>query len=149
MRIGLEIKILNNLIEKEIRSAAAVEDMDRLTNMHGRILGYIDRNADRPIFQRDIEHEFMISGPSVSEILKLMERNGLVERKSVDYDARLKRIVLTDLARTMQQKVKKSIDSVEEELASCLTEEELRVLETAVKKISEMLKQKNKKETLC
>ena len=84
MRIGFRVKILANLIEKEIRASSAIEDMMKMTNMHGRIISFLHRNEDKDIYQRDIEQNFMISGPSVSEVLKLMKKNGLIEKKSVD-----------------------------------------------------------------
>ena len=81
MQIGLEVKILGSLIDREIRAKVAVDNLDKMTNMHGHIIGFLRYNSDREIFQRDIEKRFMISGASVSEILKLMEKNGLIERK--------------------------------------------------------------------
>ena len=98
MRTVIRLKILANLIEREIRTSSAIENMIKMTNMHGRIISYLHRNEGRDIYQRDIEKTFMISGPSVSEVLKLMQKNGLIERQSVKHDARLKKIVLTDKA---------------------------------------------------
>lgn len=146
MRIGYEIKILSNLIDREIRSSAAIDAMDKMTNMHGRIIGFLHRNEDKEIFQRDIEKSFMISGPSVSEILKLMEKNGLVERRGVEKDGRLKRITLTDKARLMDSEVQTSLDEVEKNLASMLSGEEYAMFEIIVYKLIESLKEKHVKE---
>lgn len=146
MRIGYEIKILSNLIDREIRSSAAIDAMDKMTNMHGRIIGFLHRNEDKEIFQRDIEKSFMISGPSVSEILKLMEKNGLVERSGVEKDGRLKRITLTDKARLMDSEVQTSLDEVEKNLASMLSGEEYAMFEIIVYKLIESLKEKHVKE---
>lgn len=151
MRIGLEIKKLNNLIGKEIcRRTAIYDGDDKLTNMHGRIIGFIRRKgADgHDVFQRDIENEFMISGPSVSEILKLMEKNALIERRSVAYDGRLKKIVLTDKALELQHRVEQILDCFESELEDVLTDEESRIFETIIVKLKAELQNKNKKETV-
>ena len=118
MRIGFRVKILANLIEKEIRASSAIEDMMKMTNMHGRIISFLHRNEDKDIYQRDIEQNFMISGPSVSEVLKLMKKNGLIEKKSVEKDARLKKIVLTEKGRQLDAEVQQSLDSVENEIIS-------------------------------
>ena len=91
MRTVIRLKILANLIEREMRTSSAIENMIKMTNMHGRIISYLHRNEGRDIYQRDIEKTFMISGPSVSEVLKLMQKNGLIERQSVKHDARLKK----------------------------------------------------------
>lgn len=146
MRIGFKIKILANLIEKEMRSDSAIRNMDNMTNMHGRIIGFLHRHEDKEIFQRDIEKKFFISGPSVSEILKLMERNGLIERQAVEQDGRLKKIVLTEKARKMDLEVQAALDASEERLAALITPEEKNELDRIVCKMIEKLKDKKGKE---
>ena len=142
MQIGLEVKILGSLIDREIRAKVAVDNLDKMTNMHGHILGFLRRNRDKEVFQRDIEKRFMISGASVSEILKLMEKNGLIERKSVERDGRLKKIVLTEKAIVMHDEVQESIDSVEREIDGLITEEERAEFDRIAMKLIEKLKQR-------
>lgn len=142
MQIGLEVKILDSLIDREIRAKVAVDNLDKMTNMHGHIIGFLRYNSDREIFQRDIEKRFMISGASVSEILKLMEKNGLIERKPVERDGRLKKIVLTDKAIVMHDEVQESIDSVEREIDGLITEEERAEFDRIAMKLIEKLKQR-------
>lgn len=142
MQIGLEVKILGSLIDREIRAKVAVDNLDKMTNMHGHIIGFLRYNSDREIFQRDIEKRFMISGASVSEILKLMEKNGLIERKPVERDGRLKKIVLTDKAIVMHDEVQESIDSVEREIDGLITEEERAEFDRIAMKLIEKLKQR-------
>ena len=148
MRIAIRVKILANLIEKEFRASSAVEDMIKMTNMHGRIIAFLHRYEDRDIYQRDIEQNFMISGPSVSEVLKLMQKNGLIEKKSVERDGRLKKIVLTEKGRRMDADVQQSIDSVENQLAEMLTPEELAAFEGTVDKLIRKLKERKSKEVV-
>lgn len=142
MQIGLEVKILGSLIDREIRAKVAVDNLDKMTNMHGHILGFLRHNRDKEVFQRDIEKRFMISGASVSEILKLMEKNGLIERKSVERDGRLKKIVLTEKAIVMHDEVQESIDSVEREIDGLITEEERAEFDRIAMKLIEKLKQR-------
>ena len=148
MQIGLEVKILGSLIDREIRAKVAVDNLDKMTNMHGHIIGFLMYNSDREIFQRDIEKRFMISDASVSEILKLMEKNGLIERKPVERDGRLKKIVLTDKAIAMHDEVKASIDSVEREIDGLITEEERAEFDRIAMKLIEKLKQRKQEEAL-
>ncbi len=146
MRIGLEIKKLNNLIGKEICRRTTIDDKDdKLTNMQGRVIGFIRRSEEfeREIFQRDIENEFMISAPSVSEILKLMEKNGLIERRSVAYDGRLKKIVLTDKALAFHCRIERTIDCFESELQNVLTQDESETFERIIVKLQNELQNKN------
>lgn len=92
MRTVIRLKILANLIEREMRTSSAIENMIKMTNMHGRIISYLHRNEGRDIYQRDIEKTFMISGPSVSEVLKLMQKNGLIERRPSNTTRGLKKL---------------------------------------------------------
>lgn len=61
---------------------------------NGYIISYLCENEDKNIFQRDIEREFDLSRSTVSTILKELEKEGLIERKSVIIDARLKKSYL-------------------------------------------------------
>ena len=148
MRTVIRLKILANLIEREMRTSSAIENMIKMTNMHGRIISYLHRNEGRDIYQRDIENTFMISGPSVSEVLKLMQKNGLIERQSVKHDARLKKIVLTDKGRQLDAEVQQSMDAVENEVAAMLSEEEFAAFEKTVEKLIQKLREKQDKEVV-
>ena len=61
---------------------------------NGYIISYLCENEDKNIFQRDIERQFDLSRSTVSTILKELEKEGLIERKSVIIDARLKKSYL-------------------------------------------------------
>ena len=148
MRTVIRLKILANLIEREMRTSSAIENMIKMTNMHGRIISYLHRNEGRDTYQRDIEKTFMISGPSVSEVLKLMQKNGLIERQSVKHDARLKKIVLTDKGRQLDAEVQQSMDAVENEVAAMLSEEEFAAFEKTVEKLIQKLREKQDKEVV-
>jgi DNA-binding MarR family transcriptional regulator len=124
--IGHEIKILSNLIKRRIGSSRVVTETDKLTGTHGYMIGYIYHNRDKgDIFQRDLEEEFSIRRSTATGILQLMEKNGLIVREPVDYDARLKRLVLTPKAIAVHEAVISEFDKIEDELKKGLTQEEL------------------------
>lgn len=58
---------------------------------NGYIISYLCENEDKNIFQRDIEREFDLSRSTVSTILKELEKEGLIERKSVIYRRKVKK----------------------------------------------------------
>ena len=62
--------------------------------------------------QKDFEQQFNIRRSTASNILALIEKNGLIQRESVPYDARLKKIVLTDKA--IEKIAQKAFDKIEE-----------------------------------
>ena len=51
---------------------------------------------DKEIYQKDIEKNFVVRRSTASGILDTMEKNGMLMRIPSDFDARSKRIVLTD-----------------------------------------------------
>jgi len=125
MHIGFEIRTLNNLLSRKMIASAAKNGVDELTIMHGWIIGYLCRNQDRDIFQRDIETEFSISRSTVTGILKLMEKKGYIVRESVPRDARLKKLVLTELGKEMDERARSSIDALEEEMLGYFSAKEI------------------------
>ena len=50
MRTVIRLKILANLIEREMRTSSAIENMIKMTNMHGRIISYLHRKEGRDIY---------------------------------------------------------------------------------------------------
>lgn len=97
--IGPRIKSLNHALNRKIMETARANGLDELTTMHGRILGYLYWNPDRDVFQKDIEETFNITRSSVAGLVKLMEQKGYILRQSVQGDARLKKLCLTELGR--------------------------------------------------
>ncbi len=123
--IGHEIKIISNLIKRRIGNSRVISDIDKMTGTHGWIIGYLYHNSDKgDIFQRDLEEEFSIRRSTATGILQLMEKNDLIIREQVDYDARLKKLVLTPKAIAIHESLINEFDKIEAELTSGLTDEE-------------------------
>ena len=123
--IGCQVKTLNNMITKKIIAYSSESELDEVTVMHGWILGYLYDNRDEEIFQKDIEKEFEINKSTVTCIIKLMEKKGYIQRQSVEYDGRLKRIRLTDKGEKSHIEALKSIKKVECILRQNIPDEEL------------------------
>lgn len=123
--IGFEIRRLDNLLMRNILCSVRKLGLDELTVMNGWILGYLCNNPDRDIFQRDIEMEFCIGRSTVTNIVKLMEKKGMLYRESVPKDARLKKLVLTEKGREAHEIGKHIVDQLEEDLTRGISREEL------------------------
>ncbi len=123
--IGYQVKTLNNMIIKKIIAYSSESELDEVTVMHGWILGYLYDNRDKEIFQKDIEKEFEINKSTVTCIIKLMEKKGYIQRQSVEYDGRLKRIRLTDKGEKSHIEALRSIKKVEGILRQNIPDEEL------------------------
>ena len=132
--IGFEIRTLNNLIKRYVKSVRPAE-LDSSTGVHGWALRFFYENKDKDIFQRDFETRFSIRRSTATNMLKLMETNGLIMRVSVDYDARLKKIVLTDKAVDIHKKIAKNIDATEKLLSRNIDDKELEAFFSTLDKI--------------
>ena len=70
-----------------------------LTIMQKHILKFILlETMHKDLYQKDIEEEFQIRKSTVTGYVQLMEKNGLIQRKSVESDARLKSLIPTEKA---------------------------------------------------
>ena len=68
-------------------------------------------------------------------MLKLMETNGLIEKEPVPYDARLKKIVLTDKAIEIHNQIEQNINKLEESISRGITPEETEIFYKVLDKI--------------
>ncbi|MBQ1243233.1 MAG: MarR family transcriptional regulator [Clostridia bacterium] len=136
-KLGFEIGRTSRLIKRVLDNNSQKEYIDKLTGTHGWALGYLHRNRDRDIFQKDFEKEFDIRRSTASHILSLMEENGMITRESVPYDARLKKIVLTEKAMNIEEEVMQFFDKLEQEFEKNITKEELEIFYSVLDKIND------------
>lgn len=135
--IVFELKSLDRLMRKAIEQEfRGLDDDDQITRMHHWIIGYLYRNQDKDIFQRDVEAEFRISRSTTSSMLTLMEKKGLVTRNSVPGDARLKKLTLTERAMQMHQQHMETIDRFDGVINSAITDDEKEELLRILGKLS-------------
>ena len=135
-KIGFEIHRSSRLVKRYLDKDATKIYVDNMTGTHGRAIGYFYHNSHRDIFQKDFEQEFDIRPSTASNILFLMEKNGLIIRESVPYDARLKKISLTQKAIDIHHIIESTIDKLEENLKAGISEEELGIFFRVIDKLN-------------
>lgn len=123
--IGFEIRTLSNLIRRDVEKSIADIEPRPNGRIHGWAINYFYENRDKNIFQKDFEEKFSIRRSTASNMLKLMEKDGYIKRVSVENDARLKKIVLTDKAIKIHTKICSDIAAREKRLRQGLSNEEL------------------------
>ena len=133
--IGHEIKALDHLMQRKMIMIASKSGLDKVTVMHGWIIGYLSHNINTDIYQKDIESEFAISRSTVTNILKLMEKKGYITRTSVESDARLKKISLTDKGKQIGAILQKAVDENEKVFDKLLDEDEKKSFLLLIKKL--------------
>ena len=137
--IGFELRQVANIIRREIDNAVSKRNIEKLTGMQGRVIGYLCHNGEKEIFQRDIEAEFSIRRSTATTMLQTMEKHGLITRAPVEYYARLKRILPTDIAVTRHKIFEEEINRVENLVLNGITKKEAETLLSILNKIKNNL----------
>lgn len=133
-------RLINMVSHQLKRQMNAPEDEDGLTNMQKLILHHIlFESMNYDLFQKDIEKEFEIRRSTATGILQLLEKNGFIIRKSVEQDARLKKIVPTQKAVSLRQQIIGNICYMEALLRKKVAEEDLKVCVRVLEQMSENL----------
>lgn len=123
--IGFNIRRLSNYIKRDIEKSSASGKIILPKGVNGWAIHYFYDNRDKQIIQRDFENRFSIRRSTASNILKTMEQNGFIERVSVESDARLKKIILTDKAIKIHEEIMKDIERREALLRKGFSNEEI------------------------
>lgn len=135
MRLGFVIRTLSILIKREIDNMEERTYGETITGTNRFILLHLAHNRDRDIFQRDLEEVFSVRRSTMSSILQRMEDKGLLTRSPVTYDARLKKIELTQKGITLHRQMEDSVDRMEERLIRGLSAEESDTLLALLRKV--------------
>ena len=135
--LGFRIRSVWQQVKRLMNRHLTENDGYGLTGMQFAIVSYLAKeSAERDVFQKDLEQKFDIRKSTVTGILNTMERDGLLLRETVPYDARLRKMILTDKALQAKQNTEQVIDSVESQLSKGLTEEEITTFLSILEKIS-------------
>ncbi|MGA9517318.1 MAG: MarR family winged helix-turn-helix transcriptional regulator [Trichococcus sp.] len=135
--LGFRIRSVWQQVKRLMNRHLTENDGYGLTGMQFAIVSYIAKeSAERDVFQKDLEQKFDIRKSTVTGILNTMERDGLLLRETVPYDARLRKMMLTDKALHAKKNTEQVIDSVESQLSKGLTEEEIATFLSILEKIS-------------
>ena len=134
--IGFQIRAVSNLIKRKL-SETRPNEQPPLTDLQGRILGFLYHRQDREIFQKDIEEHFYIRRSTVSRLLAGMEEQGLLRRVPVPWDARLKKLVLTPKSIALNQEIFRRLEEMEHLLERGLSQRELEEFLRILEKIKQ------------
>lgn len=135
--IGWELRSLNNLIRRYFEFATHRKEIETITGNNGWIISYLAQNADKDIYQKDLEGQFTITRSTASKVLSLMEQKGLIQRQAVVQDARLKKIVLTEKAWKIRELMREDAEKMEQNLIKGFTDEEVKTLYSYIQRMKE------------
>lgn len=124
-RLGLLIKRISHLAKKDTDNAMKKWD---LTMSQAMVLEYLNNAPSQELTQRDIEQHFNLQHPTVSGIIKRLEKNGFIRTAINTNDRRVKDIFQTDKARQLDVKAKMHQERMEETFVKGLSPEEIDTL---------------------
>ena len=137
VEVGRKIEMLSRQIRRKVDESISSQD---LTAKQAMILLVIyDLSKVKDVYAKDIEDAFDMRRATVTGILQLMEKNGIIVREENNIDGRLKSIRLTQKAIDLRLKMKKNIQKVESNLLSDLSKEEIETFLKIMEKMSHNL----------
>ena len=122
--VGRLLGMIHNGVHRMGDNDPMVRELEGMTGKNLWIIGYLNCHKDQPIYQKDLEKAFNVTRSTASKVIGLMEKKGLVERCSVEGDARLKEIRMTEAARSLADHMEEGRILMEERLTGGFTEEE-------------------------
>ena len=145
VEVGRKVEMLSRQIRRKVDESISSQD---LTAKQAMILLVIyDLSKVKDVYAKDIEDAFDMRRATVTGILQLMEKNGIIVREENNIDGRLKRIRLTQKAINLRLKMKKNIQKVESNLLSDLSKEEIETFLKIMEKMSHNLCTKKEEES--
>lgn len=128
----LQFKILNTAIERILNNE--MSDIG-LTYTQATVIGYLKRNMEKEICQKDIEYNLGLTHPTVSSILNRMEKSGMIDTEPLASDHRYKKIKPTEKAIRSSEIIHEKIEKIKEQLFEGITPEQEEILSIAVKRM--------------
>ena len=131
-------RYVSKLSNKLRRKLDMLSSREEFSGAQGRTLHFLLSQTE-DVFQKDIEEEYSIRPSTATELLKQMEKNGLIVREPVTHDNRLKKIVVTDKALLYKQQVVDDLTALDETLVKGISEADLQVFFKVIEKMMDNL----------
>ena len=109
-----------------------------VTPQQAHTMAYIKKHPG--LIQRELSDFFHLRNASVTNMLKNLERDGLIVRKVAPNSARNKRIYLTEKGEKIAQEIDDQMDNLNQQIIDRLDERDIDNLLTSLKNINKSLK---------
>ena len=115
-----------NCISNRLRNRSQeVHTQLGIGSAQGKILNYVLVESEaHSVYQKDLEREFGLRPSTVTEMLNALEQKKLIQRVSDEWDGRYKKIVFTEKARSMKDRIREEVEETEHLLLQGITEQE-------------------------
>lgn len=126
--ILLQLKTLSNYMGRMMPHCDEFE----LSQPQVLVIGYLIDKQEQDVFPRDIEKEFNIRRSSANSLINGLEKQNYIKRESVDYDARLRKLVLLPKATKLKKQIEKQVETIEKKMTRGLSPKQLEDLEKII-----------------
>ena len=140
--VGFQLKALDLKFRRCMDTNIRQIGFEGMSVINVWIIEYLAHNEHRDIFQKDIEKAFHIGKSSIAGTLKVMEEKGIIIRKSVAGDARLKKVCLTEKGYDYAIKMQQGKEDVERKVSAGISSEEMEHFRRILKKMQDNLTEK-------
>ena len=135
IHVNHQIHKMDRTISKLLEMRVKDKGLDEATLMHGWILRYLYEHQEQDIYQKDIEKYFGICRSGVTNIIQALEKKGQVYRASVETDARLKKVMLTEKGKSSHEKLGEIFQKMDADLEDGISEEEIQAFMNVINKV--------------
>ncbi len=128
------LRQFNQLIKKKTCNDCTLK---KISSTQMLIIEYLLTHGD--VTQREIEGFLKTSRATVSDVIKTMEKNGIILKKACEIDSRKNIITLTDCSKNEINKFKEKFIEMQKSAVKDVTEEELSCFNKVLKKMIDNL----------
>lgn len=133
-----QIKLLQNLIVRNICNDMKKHNIvSPPSQIQASIIGYLIKNEDKEVYQKDLEGVFKLRRSTISGILKTLEKNCLIKRMDSKKDARVKQIILSEEAKTLYKGADQYLEQLEKKIIANIKEDDLKVFCEVLEKMQQ------------
>lgn len=118
-------KYISQLANGQRRLIDCLATNKTYSGAQGKVIHYLFNNKDKKVYQKEIEKSFGLRASTATELIKSLEKMGLIKRVNSKEDARFKEIILTEKADEYKEDVCNDMELLEEKLTSKISKEEL------------------------
>ena len=115
----------------------------------GWTLHYLMEHENEEVFQKNIETDLHIGKSSLTQMLNVLEQQGMIVREISRKDSRYKSIHITDKAREFHKGIRNDINEVEEQLIKGISQEELKLFSDILERMQENMNEIMDKDNKC
>jgi MarR family transcriptional regulator, repressor for mepA len=109
-----------------------------ITPQQARIVGFVGtlQERGRTLYQKDIEEEFELRGPSITSLLQGLERKGFITRRVDPSDERRKQVIVLAKGLDLLHEFEAVFQQIDQKLVQTLTAEQQQTLLQALERMA-------------